>query len=377
MLSKNNILANLYSNLSESNHNKSEFEKRLVNERESDKSLQNKYDYRIKKASFETLNKINLSKLLFKKAVRATKDIKDYKEFTNLLSQNRIEKYESKSSYWNNKFKELNKHENLTLNEDVILSLKNVSINFGGLKALDNLSFDVKAGEIFGLIGPNGAGKTTLFNCITQFYKANHGEILFQGEKNKIINLNNYQVHDIINKGIVRTFQNLELVRDLSVIDNILIAAHRQYTTGIANHLFNSKRLKLEEIFLIHKAEKILDSLGLKHLKDLPPIGLPYGVLKRIELARTLMADAKLIILDEPAAGLNDEETSELEHLIKKINKEYNVTIFLVEHDMGLVMNICDHICTISFGKKIAFGTPVEIQNNKEVQVAYLGSEVD
>jgi branched-chain amino acid transport system ATP-binding protein len=261
------------------------------------------------------------------------------------------------------------------LPEDVALRLDGLCMYFGGLKAVNNLSFDVKKGEIFGLIGPNGAGKTTVFNCITQFYKPTSGEIWFNDRYGKTLRLNKYAVHNIIKTGIVRTFQNIELVTELTVLENLLIAAHTQYHSGFLAHMFFTPTLKRETEVLTQKALGILEKMNLLHLKDAFPVGMPYGVLKRIELARTLMADASLIILDEPAAGLNEKETEELTEMIKRISREYEVTIFLVEHDMGLVMDICEHICAVSFGEKLAYGTPKEIQESKEVQEAYLGVE--
>jgi branched-chain amino acid transport system ATP-binding protein len=263
----------------------------------------------------------------------------------------------------------------LVLPEDVALRLDGLRMYFGGLKAVDDLSFDVKKGEIFGLIGPNGSGKTTVFNCITQFYKPSGGEIWFNDRYGKTLRLNKYAVHNIIKTGIVRTFQNIELVVELTVLENLLIAAHTQYHSGFISHMFFTPTLKRETAVLTQKALGILEEMKLLHLKDAYPVGMPYGVLKRIELARTLMADASLIILDEPAAGLNERETEELAELLKQISREYEVTIFLVEHDMGFVMDICDHICAISFGKKLAYGVPKEIQESKTVQEAYLGVE--
>jgi branched-chain amino acid transport system ATP-binding protein len=263
----------------------------------------------------------------------------------------------------------------LILPADIALRLDGLCMYFGGLKAVDNLSFDVKKGEVFGLIGPNGAGKTTVFNCITQFYKPTSGEIWFNDRYGETLQLNKYAVHNIIKTGIVRTFQNIELVTELTVLENLLIAAHTQYHSGFFSHIFYTPARKRETAVLTQKALFILENMNLLQLKDAYPVGMPYGVLKRIELARTLMANASLIILDEPAAGLNEKETEELTALIKQISKEYEVTIFLVEHDMGLVMDICDHICAISFGKKLAYGTPKEIQGSKEVQEAYLGVE--
>jgi branched-chain amino acid transport system ATP-binding protein len=177
----------------------------------------------------------------------------------------------------------------------------------------------------------------------------------------------------VIKTGIVRTFQTIELVSELTILENILVAAHTQYETGFFAHMLASPALKREHARLTQKAIGVLAQMRLLHLKDQYPVGLPYGILKRIELARTLMANASLIILDEPAAGLNDAETVELAAIIKQIAGKYNITIFLVEHDMGLVMDICDSICAISFGKKLAYGTPREIQNDKAVQEAYLG----
>lgn len=261
------------------------------------------------------------------------------------------------------------------LDEGIILRLEDLTMRFGGLVAVDHLSFDVKKGEIFGLIGPNGAGKTTVFNCITKFYKPKEGRIIYQKNQIDTVLLNDYKVHQIIKQGIVRTFQNVELIWELSVIDNLLVAAHTLFKTGFFGQLIHTRKLHQEELVLRKKAENILSKMGLLAYKDSYPLGLPYGILKKIELARTLMVEPKLIILDEPAAGLNDAETLELAKIIKMIRDEENVTIFLVEHDMGLVMDICDTVCAISFGKKLAIGTPKEIQENKLVRDAYLGEE--
>lgn len=293
-------------------------------------------------------------------------------------TQFKINRYNEKLLSMQEKLAELMAEEEakfgVELPADVILRLDRLIMEFGGLKAVNNLSFDVKKGEIFGLIGPNGAGKTTVFNCITQFYKPTGGLIYYRNREDKVIVLNKYQVHDVIKTGIVRTFQNVEVIYELSILDNLLIAAHTQYKSNIFAQMFNTKGVRQEEAVNRKKALKVLEYCGLLDKKDLPPVGLPYGVLKRIELARTLMAGASLIILDEPAAGLNDNETIELAQMIRRIRDEFNVTIFLVEHDMGLVMDICEHICAISFGKKLAYGTPQEIQANPVVQEAYLGT---
>ena len=265
----------------------------------------------------------------------------------------------------------------LQLPEGVVLDVRDLCMYFGGVKAVDGLSFQVKKGEIFGLIGPNGASKTTVFNCITQFYKPTSGELYFENKSGQVVDLNREKVHDVILQGIVRTFQNVEVIREVSVLDNLLIAGHRQYTSSLATQTLHLPLLKKEEKVVRDRALKVLDFMGLTPYKDWYAMGLPYGVLKKIEIARTLMCDPQLIILDEPAAGLNDTETAELAKLIRKIKDEYKCTILLVEHDMGLVMDICDTICAISFGKLLALGTPEVIQNDPGVRAAYLGNRKD
>lgn len=260
-----------------------------------------------------------------------------------------------------------------TLPDDVVLRVEGLKMYFGGLKAVDDLDFDVKRGEIFGLIGPNGAGKTTVFNCITQFYKPTAGNLIFSTKDNEVISLTDYQVHDVILKGIARTFQNIEVVKEVTVLENLLIAATRHYTSNLLTQTLHLPLLKREEKMIRAKADRILKYMDLYAYRDRLAWGLPYGVLKRIEIARVLMTNPQLIVLDEPAAGLNESETHELAELINKIRRDFGCTILLVEHDMGLVMKICDHICAISFGKKLAYGTPSEIQASKEVQEAYLG----
>ena len=253
------------------------------------------------------------------------------------------------------------------------LVIKDLTIAFGGIKAVDHLSFHINEGEIYGLIGPNGAGKTTAFNCITQFYKPDTGSVIFTDKDKNICNLVQMKTHQIIHKGLVRTFQNVELIHELSILDNLLVGAHVDFKTGVLSHAFRTRKARQEERLLLDKAKGICDFLGLSDkMHDLIG-GQPYGILKKVELGRTLMSDPKLIILDEPAAGLNDTETVELANLLKEIRKSYQCTILLVEHDMRLVMDVCDRICAISFGKKLAEGTPVEIQNDHNVQEAYLG----
>jgi branched-chain amino acid transport system ATP-binding protein len=258
-----------------------------------------------------------------------------------------------------------------------VLEIKNLSMNFGGLKAVDDLNFDIYENEIVGLIGPNGAGKTTVFNCITQFYKEDEGEIWFTNKSDERINLNDIKVTKVIEQGLVRTFQNIELVKDLSIIDNVLIGAHSQYKSDIISHIFRTPKARKEEKKIREKALEVLKFLKIDYLKDFYAYGQPYGVLKKIEIARTLMCNPKLIILDEPAAGLNETETKELSDLIYQIRDNFNCSILLVEHDMGFVMDVCDRICAISFGKFLAMGSPQEIVASPIVQEAYLGGGID
>lgn len=259
--------------------------------------------------------------------------------------------------------------------EDTVLKVEELSIAFGGLKAIDSLSFDIKEKEIFGLIGPNGAGKTTVFNCITQFYKPDKGKVLFRGKDGEVENLVGQKPYEIIFKGLARTFQNIELIRELSVIDNVLVGSHIEFKAPIFSLILKLPRARAEEAELRKKGEEVLKYMGLYEIKDQLVAGQPYGVLKRIELARTLMCNPKLIILDEPAAGLNERETLALIDKIEDIKARYDCSILLVEHDMKFVTDLCDRICAISFGRLIAIGTPDEIKANKKVQTAYLGRE--
>ncbi len=253
------------------------------------------------------------------------------------------------------------------------LVIKDLTIAFGGIKAVDHLNFHINEGEIYGLIGPNGAGKTTAFNCITQFYKPNKGSVMFVDKEDNLCNLVELKTHQIIKKGLVRTFQNVELIGELSILENLLVGAHIDFRTGVLYHALRTRKARREERELLEKATEICKFLGLSDTMNDLIGGQPYGVLKKVELGRTLMSNPKLIILDEPAAGLNDTETVELAKLLKEIRNTYKCTILLVEHDMRLIMDVCDRICAISFGKKLAEGSPEEIQNDLSVQEAYLG----
>ena len=316
--------------------------------------------YRLKKEQLEK------DYYLYKENLEAKYTTKFYSEKSKL--QDKIIKAEKKIFKIKSKIK--NTH---SLPNDVLLEVKGLKMYFGGLKAVDDLSFNVKKGEIFGLIGPNGAGKTTVFNCITRFYDATGGEMYFENKYGEVVDLRDFKVHDIILQGIGRTFQNIELVKEISVIENLLVASTRSYKTGFFGHMIGLPSLRKEEKMLRAKAMRILKFMGLENYAAWYAMGLPYGILKKVEIARALMADAKLIIMDEPAAGLNDSETAELTKTIRKIRDEFGVTILLVEHDMSLVMSVCDTVCAISFGQMLGIGTTEEIQQNRAVQEAYLG----
>ncbi len=254
-----------------------------------------------------------------------------------------------------------------------ILECKNLSISFGGLKAIDNLSFDINENEILGLIGPNGAGKTTVFNCITQFYKPDSGSIVYEDSNGSKIELTKEKVHKLVKIGVVRTFQNIELVGELSLLDNILVGAHAFFNSGIFSQALQLPKAIKEEKKYKEEAYKVMDLLGILEHKDEYAMSQPYGIRKKVEIARALMSNPRLLILDEPAAGLNDKESEEMIGIIKDIRDRFNCSILLVEHDMGLIMNLCDRICAIDFGKLLAIGTPDEIKSNKKVREAYLG----
>ena len=256
-----------------------------------------------------------------------------------------------------------------------LLTIDRLSMHFSGLKALDDLSFTIHQGEVVGLIGPNGAGKTTVFNCITKFYQPTSGEMILHQDDGQNIRLNEVAVHDVISIGIVRTFQNIELVGDLSVLNNVLIGAHKHFKTSVLGQLFRRPKAVKEERELRAKAIEVLTALNLQYVMFQYAQGQPYGVLKKIEIARALMSEPRLLILDEPASGLNEQESQSLVHSLNQIKEMYGCALLIIEHDMSFVMKLCDRICAISFGKLLAMDTPKNIQTNPLVIEAYLGGD--
>ncbi|MEZ5810311.1 MAG: ABC transporter ATP-binding protein [Rhizobiaceae bacterium] len=251
-----------------------------------------------------------------------------------------------------------------------LLDVRNVTLTFGGVYAVDDVSFSVEQGEVFAIVGPNGAGKSTLFNLISRFYDPVEGEIVFDGE-----NLLRHPPHDIAKLGIARTFQNIELFEQATVLQNLLVGRHRHRKTNLLSEILFTPQVRREELEHRAAVEEVIDFLDLHAYREKTIAGLPYGVRKVVEMGRALAIRPKLLLLDEPASGLSVEETRDVAFWVEDIKKQMGITVLMVEHDMHLVSSVSDRVLALADGKKLALGTPEAVQNHPAVIEAYIGAD--
>jgi branched-chain amino acid transport system ATP-binding protein len=252
---------------------------------------------------------------------------------------------------------------------EVVLDLRNISLSFGGVKALTDISFDVREHEIRAIIGPNGAGKSSMLNVLNGVYRPQQGEIIYRGQRRK-----DMDTHAAAKSGIARTFQNIALFKGMSVLDNIMTGRNLKMQTNLLMQALYWGPAQKEEIEHRKKVEEIIDFLEIQHIRKTPVSRLPYGLQKRVELGRALAAEPDILLLDEPMAGMNVEEKQDMCRFILDVNDQFGTTIVLIEHDMGVVMDISDRVVVLDYGRKIGDGTPDEVRNNEDVITAYLGT---
>ena len=251
---------------------------------------------------------------------------------------------------------------------EYLLEVKDLCMRFGGLLAVDNVGFNVRPQEVFAIIGPNGAGKTTVFNCISGFYQPSGGSVILDGQS-----IAGHSSHQVANHGVVRTFQNVRLFKSMTALENLLVAQHRQSRATLLGGLFNTPGYRRAEQEKIDNALQWLDVMGLRQFANREAGNLAYGHQRRLEIARCMITKPRVLMLDEPAAGLNPQEKKDLQHLIDDLRKQYGVAVLLIEHDMGLVMGVSERILVMEYGKPIAMGLPEAIRNDERVIKAYLG----
>ncbi len=258
------------------------------------------------------------------------------------------------------------------MNSKILLSVTNLTMRFGGLLAIDNVTFHIERDEVFAIIGPNGAGKTTVFNCISGFYRPDFGQILMEGK-----NITGRPSYKIARFGLVRTFQNIRLFKQLTALENLLVAQHVRLESGILRGLFNLKPYRISETKAIENAHKWLDFVGLLEFSNQEAGNLSYGHQRRLEIARCMATNPKILMLDEPAAGLNPQEKNDLQELINILRQSFGISVLLIEHDMSLIMGISNRILVMEHGRPLVVGTPKQVQTNELVIKAYLGDELN